>query len=168
MNKRENEIRSILGQFWRGEVEQSKIDNDAKIIFQLERKEGRQLRMKEMIDVTHFPEYYQSLVNESRTVRMTESDLHRVIKESVKHILSEIFDEKNENDYRHFYMLLDRLRMDCEYYLGYGGRCKHQLWAQDEQKQIDKMRELYNILPEKPEWITMEDIDNYAEQMGVN
>ena len=27
------------------------------------------------------------------------------------------------------------------------------------------MRELYDALPEKPEWLTMEDIDRYAQRM---
>ena len=70
-------------------------------------------------------------------------------------------------DDRFNYMLLDRLRCDCEYYLGYGGRYAGQLWAHDEQKQIDKMRELYDLLPEKPEWLTREQIDIYAAQMGA-
>lgn len=70
-------------------------------------------------------------------------------------------------DYRFEYMLLDRLRCDCEYYLGYGERCARQLWALDEQKQIDKMRELYDLVPEKPEWLTREQIDAYAAQMGA-
>lgn len=70
-------------------------------------------------------------------------------------------------DFRFEYMLLDRLRCDCEYYLGYGGKCAKQLWAHDEQKQIDKMRELYDLLPIKPEWLTREQIDEYAAQMGA-
>ena len=66
------------------------------------------------------------------------------------------------------YMLLDRLKSDCEYYLSYGGRnAKHSLWAHDEQKQIDKMRELYDLLPVKPEWLTREQINEYAAKMGV-
>lgn len=66
------------------------------------------------------------------------------------------------------YMMLDRLRCDCEYYLGYGGRnAKHSLWAHDEQKQIDKMREIYDSLKIKPKWLTMEQIDEYAARMGV-
>src|SRR5699024_10546555 len=32
-------------------------------------------------------------------------------------------------------------------------------------EQIAKMRELYALLPEKPEWLTMEDIDRYAQRM---
>ena len=66
------------------------------------------------------------------------------------------------------YMLLSRLQQDCNYYLGYGGRdAKHCLWAHDEQAQINKMRELYDLVPEKPEWLTREQIDAYAKQMGV-
>lgn len=66
------------------------------------------------------------------------------------------------------YMLLDRLRSDCNYYLGYGGRhAAHCLWARDEQAQIDKMRELYDMLPVKPEWLTKEQIEEYAIEMGV-
>lgn len=64
-------------------------------------------------------------------------------------------------------VLLDRLRCDCEYYLGYGVSCAKQLWAHDEQKQIDKMRELYDLVPEKPEWLIREQIDAYAAQMGA-
>ena len=71
-------------------------------------------------------------------------------------------------DNRFNYMMLDRLRCDCYYYLNYGGRnAKQSLWAKDEQKQIDKMREIYDSLKIKPEWLTMEQIDEYAAKMGV-
>ena len=65
------------------------------------------------------------------------------------------------------YMMLDRLKSDCEYYLCYGCRNAKSLWAHDEQAQIDKMRELYGLLQIKPEWLTMEQIDEYAARMGV-
>lgn len=53
-------------------------------------------------------------------------------------------------DYKFEYMLLNRLQCDCNYYLGHGGRnAEHCLWAHDEQKQIDKMRELYDLLPHR-------------------
>lgn len=29
------------------------------------------------------------------------------------------------------------------------------------------MRELYDLVPEKPEWLTREQIDAYAAQMGA-
>lgn len=61
------------------------------------------------------------------------------------------------------YMLLDRLKKDCEYFLRYPNT-KH-LWAGDIKQQIDKMLELYDSLDPKPEWITKEDINNYYKQM---
>ena len=63
------------------------------------------------------------------------------------------------------YFLLSRLKADCEYFLGTGGRPEKHLWAGNVREQIAKMRELYDALPEKPEWLTMEDIDRYAQRM---
>ena len=63
------------------------------------------------------------------------------------------------------YFLLSRLKADCEYFLGAGGRAEKHLWAGKVREQIAKMRELYDALPEKPEWLTMEDIDRYAQRM---
>ena len=73
-----------------------------------------------------------------------------------------------ENKQAFEYVLLDRLRSDCDYYLGCGGRdAKHSLWAHDEQAQINKMHELYDCLEVKPEWLTPEQIDLYARELGV-
>ena len=63
------------------------------------------------------------------------------------------------------YRLLGRLKADCDYFLGAGGRAEKHLWAGNVQEQIAKMRELYALLPEKPEWLTPEDIDRYARLM---
>ena len=63
------------------------------------------------------------------------------------------------------YFLLSRLKDDCEYFLGAGGRAEKHLWAGTVREQIAKMRELYAALPEKPEWLTQEDIDHYAQRM---
>ncbi|MHB7981204.1 hypothetical protein CF067_16910 [Clostridium sporogenes] len=67
------------------------------------------------------------------------------------------------------YQLLDRLRSDCEYYLGYGNRNVNHLWANNEKEQIEKMKELYNSFPdnEKPEWLTYEQILQY-ERLMIN
>ena len=65
------------------------------------------------------------------------------------------------------YVLLDRLRADCDYFLGAGGRSEKHLWAGNVHAQINKMRELYDALPEKPEWLTTEAIDRYAAQMAA-
>ena len=69
--------------------------------------------------------------------------------------------EQRSDDYR----LLSRLKADCDYFLGAGGRAEKHLWAGNVREQIAKMRELYDALPEKPEWLTMEDIDRYAQRM---
>ena len=65
------------------------------------------------------------------------------------------------------YVLLDRLRADCDYFLGAGGRREKHLWAGNVHAQIKKMQELYDALPEKPEWLTAEAIDRYAAQMAA-
>lgn len=65
------------------------------------------------------------------------------------------------------YGLLDRLKMDCEYFLGYGNRYEGHLWAKNVASQILKMKELYNSFSDdkKPEWLTYEDILNYEKLM---
>ena len=63
------------------------------------------------------------------------------------------------------YQLLSRLKADCDYFLDAGGRVEKHLWAGNVREQIAKMRELYAALPEKPEWLTQEDIDHYAQRM---
>ncbi len=70
-------------------------------------------------------------------------------------------------DYSFEYQLLDRLRTDCDYFLGAGGRSEKHLWAGNVYDQIKKMRELYDTLPEKPEWLTKEAIDDYASRMAA-
>ena len=69
---------------------------------------------------------------------------------------------ENNPDYR----LLGRLRADCEYFLGAGNRAEKHLWAGSVYAQIVKMRVLYDALPQKPEWLTKEMIDDYAERMA--
>ena len=79
--------------------------------------------------------------------------------------LEEPVEETVPYNYEHGYLLLSRLKADCDYFLGAGGRAEKHLWAGNVREQIAKMRELYNALPEKPEWLTMEDIDRYESQM---
>ena len=85
-----------------------------------------------------------------------------------KDIREAVEEESEENSQEFDYRLLSRLKSDCDYYLGNGNRdAEHCLWAKNEQGQIDKMREIYNKLKEKPEWLSEEDINNYAKEMGV-
>ncbi len=75
--------------------------------------------------------------------------------------------EKREKALAGKYMLLGRLRSDCDYFLGNGGRNEKVLWAGNVHDQIEKMKELWNSFPEdlKPEWLTMEQIIEYQMRM---
>lgn len=65
------------------------------------------------------------------------------------------------------YMMLDRLRQDCNYYLNYGNRSANVLWADDEAKQIQTMKDLWLSFPEwdRPEWLTWDDILEFESKM---
>lgn len=96
----------------------------------------------------------KELLNRIRNI--VEKDRYRKVK------------KEDKNDRKEFnYMLLDRLKQDCEYFLGNGNGNADTLWAKDIDEQIAKMKELYNSFTDdqKPEWITMEDIDNYEKKM---
>lgn len=66
------------------------------------------------------------------------------------------------------YMLLDRLRADCEYFLGAGNRHAAHLWAHAVKPQIEAMLLLYDSFPDdsRPEWITREQIEGYRAEMN--
>jgi hypothetical protein len=85
----------------------------------------------------------------------------------IKSDLVVIFKTKYENSYRFNYAMLDRMRSDCDYYLGYGHRNKSRLCGGNEKDHIEKMKELYNSFPEgkKPEWLTYEGILEYEKQL---
>lgn len=65
------------------------------------------------------------------------------------------------------YQLLDRMRGDCDYYLGAGGRNAKDLWAEDEAEHLATMRFLYESFldDQKPEWLLLNDIKSYERQM---
>lgn len=74
-------------------------------------------------------------------------------------------DQVVQQEHRQDYRLLSRLRSDCEYFLGAGTRAEKHLWAGSVEGQIAKMRELYEVLPQKPEWLSEQDIDRYERRM---
>jgi len=79
-------------------------------------------------------------------------------------------DEIRRSTPEFLYQLLGRMQSDCLYYLGNGGHYAGQLWARNEREHIETMRNIFRRLCEiggAPEWITMEEIDTYAEQMMV-
>lgn len=73
-----------------------------------------------------------------------------------------------QNDkYEFEYMLLGRMRSDCEYYLGYRNRSNSRLYGNDPKQHIDRMKELWKVFPadKKPEWLTWEQLLNYERAM---
>ena len=68
-------------------------------------------------------------------------------------------------DLKFQYMMLGRLQSDCDYFLGFGGRSERCLWAGNVKDQIKEMKERWNRLKVKPEWLTMEQIEEYERQM---
>jgi hypothetical protein len=63
------------------------------------------------------------------------------------------------------YMLLSRLQSDCEYFLGAGAGSVRNLWASTIEEHISKMKELWNLVPEKPEWLSFEEILDFEKEM---
>lgn len=72
---------------------------------------------------------------------------------------------KEDNDPRFLYQMLSRLETDCKYFLGNGGGAEKDLWALSVNNQISAMKEIYNKLKEKPEWLSLEQINNYEKEM---
>ncbi|HEM3642584.1 TPA: hypothetical protein U1C81_000552 [Streptococcus suis] len=75
--------------------------------------------------------------------------------------------ENRKNPYHFEYMMLDRLRQDCDYFLGYGNRCVNVLWAESVEKQIAEMKRIWEVFPDdlKPQWLTWEEILQYERRM---
>ena len=71
-------------------------------------------------------------------------------------------------EYSFEYQLLSRLKSDCQYFLGNGNRHEKYLWGLTVADHIAKMKELYQLLPVKPEWLTLEEIHSFEEKMEVN
>lgn len=63
------------------------------------------------------------------------------------------------------YKMLDRMRSDCDYYLGFGNRSIKYLWGKSVETHIEAMRQIWNKLEEKPVWLSMEQIDEYERKM---
>lgn len=73
---------------------------------------------------------------------------------------------KLNGDDKFRYMMLGRLQSDCKYVLGAAKGDTRYLWVKDDIKtHCALMRELYKSLPEEPDWVSLEDIDNYEKEM---
>lgn len=65
------------------------------------------------------------------------------------------------------YQMLDRMRADCDYYLGAGNRQRKYLWAGEVAKQIAYMKEIWSSFPRnmRPSWLSMAQICDYEQRM---
>lgn len=91
------------------------------------------------------------------------------LNENEKRTLNEL-DEVLSGEPRFRYQLLGRLQRDCEHYLGYGQRNDKHLWAGNVRDQIKYMKAIWNSFPEgeKPQWLSVEQIEGYEEKMNVS
>ena len=135
-------------------------------------------------------------VKEARLKLVTESlqgkTLKQALTESInsasnedKKVIIETLKDMNiklDEDTSFDYMMLSRLKSDCDYVLKtlknqrkeYPDQfiddnrlndIEHGLWAKDIDKHIDYMLSIYDKLKEKPEWISRDDIENYRLQL---
>lgn len=67
----------------------------------------------------------------------------------------------------HDYMMLGRYKSDCEYFLGYGNGYEGHLYFKEVNRHCDEMKKLYESFAdnEKPEWLTLEQIEEYRANM---
>lgn len=137
------------------------------------------------IDFVHNPSVFTAnnpVLMESKTKRKTllESIKHlaetdeehkEIYMEHINKVKTELNKDNEgkvlEENYAQTYRMLSRLRQDAEYFLGNGNGHAKYLWGITVADNIKEMRKLYNELPEgeKPEWLTLEDIDRYEKEM---
>ncbi|MEG1140933.1 MAG: LPD11 domain-containing protein [Clostridia bacterium] len=63
------------------------------------------------------------------------------------------------------YMLLSRMKSDCEFFLNHGARSTKCLWAGNVEEQISIMIDLYNSFESKPAWTSIEEIYEFKNLM---
>lgn len=80
---------------------------------------------------------------------------------------NDVYYEPLPHEMQFRYSMLSRLKADCEYFLGNGNRFEGHLWAGSVEEQIKEMKQRWNEFEddEKPEWLTMEDIEEYERKM---
>lgn len=100
-------------------------------------------------------------IEKQETIQMTTRE-ETLTEEEIQKVLTDL-NEKPEFGY----MLLGRLENDVKYYLGFGNRHPKHLWGTTTEKHIAYMKLIYDNLSQKPEWLSLEQIEKYAEEMGV-
>ena len=102
------------------------------------------------------------------TVLFKYDDKNKQLKED-KNIESTVTELTNKpNDFK--YAMLSRMISDCRYFLGNGNRAEKHLWAGNVEDQVTLMKALYNSFKddEKPEWTSMNEIEELEKEMKSN
>ena len=94
---------------------------------------------------------------------MTEQKLNKLEQQNIELDRFALYIESHDEQFK--YMLLDRLRMDCKYYLGSGNGSEHCLWGETVEMHIKYMYIIYDSLKIKPEWLTKHQIKVYSDLM---
>jgi hypothetical protein len=63
------------------------------------------------------------------------------------------------------YQMLDRLKQDCEYFLGNGNGHEKHLWALSVEEHVAEMKKIWHSFSEKPEWLSLDEINAYERKM---
>lgn len=98
----------------------------------------------------------EKVIKIQEEVRIPQKDLDLILEKGDKIRILE--DEKFN------YMMLDRLRQDCAYAINQSKSTRH-LWGKTVDAHIAEMRRLYRLVKEKPEWLSLEDIDMYEKEL---
>ncbi len=67
-------------------------------------------------------------------------------------------------DQQGLYQILARFKADCDYYLG-EGHCASRLWGSDVIEHTKLMKAIYQVLPEPPEWLSLNELGALERKM---
>ncbi|MCI9069014.1 MAG: hypothetical protein HFI65_10255, partial [Lachnospiraceae bacterium] len=138
--------------------------NSDRDLARLEGNEAIKRAVLAINDTLLLKQYYDNSAFHDRIHQEIISETYTVLSQPQPEQAAESGDQSYGPEF--MYRRLSVLKSDCEYFLGAGGRNeKHLLEGGSVEKQIAKMRELYDTVPEKPEWLTAEDIDRYEQRM---
>ncbi|WP_318515537.1 LPD11 domain-containing protein [Photobacterium leiognathi] len=77
----------------------------------------------------------------------------------------DILDDFISRDIGFQYRILSRLQSDCDYFLGFGSRNPNALYCRSVKDHLFVMRGLHNNFVEKPEWLTVKELDLLESKM---
>jgi hypothetical protein len=123
-------------------------------------------------NVTYYDVRYNKIVNEESIPEIKTFTDKKLAEDFAKKHYTQVDvrtkkyeDGGSVEDVKFNYMMLGRLRSDCDYYLGNGNRSERRLRGENVNEHIKEMKRLWNNLKVKPEWLSMEDIEEYERKM---